>query len=350
MNLRQPENMFLSGSNQGLPKGAGCTGNMKGGQKVQFVHDPNIPMGPRGGLMAHVAKPNCGVNNPSNLGASSQHGGTIRQGNASYGFDGVSVLDGVPPGAFSYAPITNKPQMGCLKGGSNVRKTICREIGKIKEFSDVSHFWHNICPGAVAIYKKYLTKKEKSKYFLKFLKEYTRAFCQEVYALESKSHKIVKEHLSKFKTHMRRAKQFLYKMTPKALRMHDKVYDMHFARISEHLKYTKPSKSTRKQVKKKVGSRKLSRGGSKKKSSRGGNTNKNKKSSIGRNKTRKNMGGGSAYHQFNSNVPYTPTYGINNSSFENGGTLSSPIPVKVSNNCTDVYNHYTKTNYESPMR
>lgn len=109
-------------------------------------------------------------------------------------------------------------------------------------------------------------------------------------------------------------------------------------------KHNKKSRSNKKYSSKRNHNKKKH---SKKSRSRKKHSKKNKRR---KRRSRKSLKGGAGYHQFNSNVPHTNTYGITNQGILPSGKLASPIPIKVSNNCHDVYNHYTKTNYEAPAR
>lgn len=347
-NIGTPEDIFLSGSTQGAFKNAGCTqqGNpninrglfnrgLTGGQRVVSTFDSNIPMGPKGGLVGHTSQSNCGITNPLNLNASSQIGGnygTLEEGTAMYGFDSVKGTLGVPPGAFSYPPISNTPRMGCnMNGGTGGE--VCRDVNQVKSYNQVQHFWSQICPGAVMIYKKYA--KKNSKYLLPFIKDYTRAFCEEVQALNAKTNAKRKKHLVRYKHFMKRAEQSLHKMNKNAHDYHNMVYDRHFQRI----KTTITSGNTKRSNTKRSNTKKN------KLSTRKRNTRSNKKRKM----TRK-MKGGEGYHQFNSNVPNTNSYGLNEGTLLPSGTLANPMPYQIQNNCNDVYNHYTGINSEAPMR
>lgn len=116
-------------------------------------------------------------------------------------------------------------------------------------------------------------------------------------------------------------------------------------------KRSKKKRNKSKHSKKKRNNKKHSRKTrSERKHSKTHSKSKKKRSKKNKRKKRKSLKGGTGYHQFNSNVPHTNTYGLTNQGLLPSGKLASPIPIKVSNNCHDVYNHYTKTNYEAPAR
>jgi len=249
MKLSGDETMFMSGSNEsGHVKGKGCVtkGNknisrpMYGGGRYSLVPDTEILNGPKSGRMAVETTHNCGIDNPLNHGAGTQFGGnysSLEEGNAVYGFDSANALKGVPKGAFSYAPITEKSHTSC--------NTVT--VGGYRK-------------------KHRITKHKKRKHKRKGGK-------------------------SRKKTRKSRSKS------------HNKKHKAHKKRKTRGLKRHK------------------------------------------KNKTRKNkMKGG--YHQFNSNVPNSAMYSFSPSVSSGAGSLASPMPYVKNNNCSDVYNHYTKTNTE----
>lgn len=346
-NLGTPEDMFLSGSNESALKGVGCTsyGNpnidrgMSGGAALRSSFDTSIPMGPNGGLVGHQRGSSCGIDNPLNLGASSQVGGnygSLEEGTASYGFHSADATQGVPAGAFSYPPITHKPQMSCMSGGKRVM--VCKDPNKIVSYKQVHHFWSGICPGAVMIYNRYA--KKNSKYLLPFIKDYTKAFCEELNALRAKTNASRKKHLAKYKHFMKNAEKNLHKMNKKAHNEHMMVYNRHLNKIKSLIQHS----STRK----KMGNKKTKQ--TRTKRGKMGKTNKNKRHSKGKRHTRK-MRGGLGYQQFNNNVPITQSYSLYRGNLPPGGALANPMPYQANpNTCNDVYNHYTRTNTEAPMR
>lgn len=360
-NLGRPENMFLSSSNQGAVTGCVSRGNpnidrgmkgmsaMSGGERVESAHDTSIPMGPKGGLVGHKTGTSCGVTNESNLGAASQIGGNysaLEEGNAAYGFDSAKGAQGVPGGAFSYPPISHKPQMSCQSGGK--KYDVCHDVNKVHSYEQVHAFWSYICPGAVMIYKKYV--KKGSKNAIHFIRNYTRAFCEEVNALQSKTDAKRRKHLANYRRHMKNAEKLLHKMNKSAHGDHMMVYNRHLNRILSTMK----SKERKTKKYHKGGKKHRTRNGKNKSYKRSTHKRRNKHKSHNGRKSRKHsrrhMRGGSAYHQFNSNVPSSPGYGLNHGSLPKGGLLANPMPYKANNSCHDVYNHYTGVNSEAPMR
>lgn len=381
-NIGTPENMFMSGSTTGSIKGCSPQKNanigryMVGGEYVGSAHDTTIPMGPKGGLVGHTSGTSCGVTNPLNLDASSQMGGnysSLAEGNAAYGFDSAEATQGLPGGAFSYPPISSKPQMSCQTGGS--KHKVCNDVQKINSYEQVHGFWSYICPGAVFLYKKHV--KKQSKHAIPFIRHYTRAFCEEVNALQAKTDAKRVKHLAKYRRHMKNAEHVLHKMNRSAHDDHMIIVKRHENRILEaikspdtkkkHMKHTPKHKTQRKRKTSYKGG-KISNKKSRK--SRSHSTkkhhNKMKASHSSRRQhkrhTHKNMkhhmkhhmkGGSSAvagYHQFNSNVPRSPGYGLQQGSMPSGGLLANPMPYQANNNCNDVYNHYTGVNSEAPAR
>lgn len=55
--------------------------------------------------------------------------------------------------------------------------------------------------------------------------------------------------------------------------------------------------------------------------------------------SRRQLGG---YHQYMSNVPYTPSYSSGGHLSPNDSALANPVPIKMTNNCVDNYNHNAK--------
>jgi hypothetical protein len=351
-NLGRPENMFLSGSNQGAVTGCTSCGNpnidrgMVGGQRVESAHDASIPMGPKGGLVGHKMGTSCGVSNPLNLGASSQVGGNysaLEEGNAAYGFDSAEGAQGLPGGAFSYPPISPKPQMSCQKGGKS--HAVCHDVNKVHSYEQVHAFWSYICPGAVMIYKKHV--KKGSKHAIHFVRHYTRAFCEEVNALQAKTDSKKRKHLANYRRHMKNAEKLLHKMNKAGHGDHMMVFNRHLNRIVGSMK--SHGGVTKKHHK--GGKKHSTRKGQRKSRSHG--TRKHKSMSHKKHhKSRKhrNMRGGKGYHQFNSNVPRSPGYGLNQGALPKGGVLANPMPYQANNNCHDVYNHYTGVSSEAPAR
>lgn len=360
-NIGTPENMFLSGSDQGAV--TGCTTNsnpninrgMKGGERVESAHDTSIPMGPKGGLVGHKTGTSCGVSNPLNLGASSQIGGnyaSLEEGNASYGFDNVDMVHGSPKGAFSYPPISSKPQMSCQSGGRYKAKKehesekVCKDVSKVKSYDQVHAFWKHICPDSVTLNKelsKKVTKKNKKEY-MSFIRNYTRAFCEEVYALRTKKTQTQKrrDHLTKYIKYMKKAASSIEKLDKKKYDKHITIFERHGMKIQNTLMVKKQKKSHKKKQNnnKKGGKHTMKQ----KKSSEKSRKKKHKK------RGKHTMKGGKGYHQFNSNVPSSPGYGLNQGTMPKGGLLANPMPYHINNNCNDVYNHYTGVNSEAPMR
>ena len=349
-NIGRPENMFLSGSNQGAVTGCTSCDNpninrgMVGGQRVESAYDDSIPMGPKGGLVGHKSGMSCGVNNPLNLGASSQIGGNysaLEEGNASYGFESAQGAEGVPAGAFSYPPVSSKPQMSCQKGG--MKHNVCHDVNKVHSYDQVHAFWSYMCPGAVMLYNKYV--KKGSKYAIHFVRHYTRAFCEEVNALQAKTDSKRRKHLNKYKRHMKNAESLLHKMNKSAHDNHMMVYHRHLNRILGSMKHNGVSTKKRRKGKKQLTrkGKKINNRGTRRQLKQRGNKQR-------RHSRRNNMRGGKGYHQFNSNVPRSPGYGLNQGSLPKGGILANPMPYKANNTCHDVYNHYTGVSSEAPSR
>jgi len=63
---------------------------------------------------------------------------------------------------------------------------------------------------------------------------------------------------------------------------------------------------------------------------------KKSKKSASRRNTRRQRGG---YHQYMSNVPYTPSYSTGGQLPASESALANPVPFKLTNNCVDNYKH-----------
>ena len=286
----------------------------KGGMYYEQVFNNDAGMGNnRGGLTEIVAKNNCGAVNPLNLNTSKQHqkGGSSV---VSYGYTKqnqhlVNELRG------SYFPITRQT------GGYN---ELCNNINSINSFNQVEKYWSKICPGAVKLYKTYLTN-VKDKYnnnVLSILREYTKVFCLEEQALENTNKRQIRENFGKMRKILAQVKKTLQSTMVgsrmrkiQMMKLHSQIRELHLERVRKHLQ--KKSRTLKRELNKK------------------------------NNKTRKNMKGG--YHQYGSNIAHTNTYSLSNNA-GHGGMFANPMPRNIMNNChSGSYNHYTGETKQAPI-
>jgi hypothetical protein len=290
-NLGTPESAFLMGSNEKsihIKQEGGKRRNtrrnkikknktQKGGRYLEMVVDDSIPMGPRGGIMSH-----------------------------------------------------NIVKTNIQTGGSGV---ICNDLSKVKTFIQVQQFWQSICPGAVMIYHNYLQKYETLKpvEIKKLVIEYTRAFCHEVSALNSKDVKQVEKYLKKLKNSMKVVKELLGKLDKRSLKSHKMINDRHIETVLLHKKRIIKMKKRTEKVKKIKQSLK----------------NKYNKLMKKTRKMKKHQKGG--YNQYLSNVPHSASYESVPSSLNPSlSALANPQYI-VGNNPhgLDNYNHFSGSTSET---
>jgi superoxide dismutase len=243
----------------------------RGGAYLEMVPDNTIPMGPTGGVMSYVVK---------------QQGGKYHQ-------------------------------------------PICHDLKKVETFSQVKQFWQNICPGAVMLYQNHIQKHElmKPREVKKIVVGYTRAFCQEVNALNCKKSKDVEKHLKKLKEIMREVKALIIKVEKEALNNHKMIVDRHVdnvlrykSRVINMEKREKTKKRIAKSLKQKY--KKMM-----------------KKTRKMMKKNKQQKGG---YNQFLSNVPYSASYQSVTGPLEPSmSALANPQYIQGNNvHGIDNYNHY----------
>lgn len=330
---------------------------IQSGGRLSYGFDLNSTtgVGVRGGIPNVKPQPGCGAVNPLNMGASSQakplqqSGGNPHnnyEGTSTYGYKGVLPEHA---GSFrgSYAPVTAGTRPICATPMSGGHK-VCKDFRKVRNFTDVESFWSAICPGAVSVYKKHVSKKEKThpKMVLELVKAYTKAFCHEEKALKSTNKKHVRIHLKHLKSSMKHVERLMKKMNLSGLRMHHRVEGMHIGRIENHLMKLK-SRSTHKKQRK----HSKSRSGTRKRSHTNKRTVKKSKTRSRKHKThsskRKTMRGG--YHQFMSNSQNTLTLSTPGAPAVHGGANANPVTHKGVNTCTGIYNHYTGTSMKASV-
>lgn len=368
------------GSNQGAVDG--CVGSSCGGpgvniaragyeeapvaqgQKGGYYAKPDFDAvhsgGPSGGYIGVTKGTNCGTDSQTNLGASKQHayemkggnltGGLSSEGTARYGFDEASY-DLTADLRGSYAPITPSTVQACpvpaakaQKGGSRV----CHDLRKVKHYRQVRAFWSSICPGAVMMYEKHLAHKIHSHTAAVqgIVKHYTKAFCHEVNALASTNKKTIEKEYREMRKSLAKAGGLVKKVEPRALRLHRMVARRHVntvkAHHQKHKALTKKHRATaRKNGRRSSGTKKHGR--KSRKSSKG---KKSRKRRSTRSRRRRTMKGG--YHQFNSNVPNTPSYAVSTDGGWKMGTPGADMNARGTG-CVDNYNHFTGKGFDTPI-
>lgn len=208
-------------------------------------------------------------------------------------------------------------------GGKSMCKNvkICNDVKEIHDFSQVKRFWSVICPGAINVYKNYISmitnKQDKKR---QFLQEYTRAFCFECDALKSKNKKVIRVKRMNMEKKFKRVRELTKKLVSSSVfkKMEkdlDRIKKMHLKRVDKHKDTIKSNKRTRK-------------GGNKK--------NKTRR----RGQTKKNQKGGS--NPAWSNKAYSSTMVAPSSPMfprqSHLGTIPHTRDTIV--DCRDNYNHY----------
>ena len=356
--------------------------HMRGGSGLLYSTAPTaanvsgMVAGPRAGPLDVEVITNCGTVSETGLGASTQHssasyplaqtgGMSVNaaspltqegvSGAANYGFTGgdpelIAALRG------SYAPIsggTYNQNADCYRAGAmgsdaeaalamkdNVpnstpaaqaggkRGDICSDLRRVHHFSQVRGFLSRVCPSAVMIYDSFLKKYESSTNhkvtmrLKKIVVAYTKAFCHEAAARHSKKTKVVRRELREMKAALTRAGVELRKMEPGAENAHHMMVKHRMEMVHSHLKHVSTMKKHH--------------------AHRG--------AGWGKGGTMKAMYGG--YNQWGSNIPNTPSYGLEDGLPSTLSALANPMYFTVnpsSANCTDNYNHYTGAGSESPV-
>jgi hypothetical protein len=365
----------LMSSNQGAVDG--CVGGpnsnlsnarnkmIQNGGRLSYGFDMSTTtgVGLRGGIPNVKVEHGCGVKDPLNMGASSQampqSGGNPHnnyEGAATYGFKGV-LPEHAGDFRGSYAPIEGGTRPICATPMSGGARALCKDFRKVRSFKDVESFWKLICPGAVMVYNKYVSHKEKTHptMVLELVKAYTKAFCHEEKALKSHNKIHVRIHLKSLKSSMKRVERLMKQMKLNGLRMHHKVESMHIARIENHLMKLKSHSKTRKANRKSRGKghkksqRRSSRNMSKKSKNgkRGNKHTQHKKRSRNNRKSRKSMKGG--YHQYMSNSQNTMTLSLPGAASLPGGSNANPPTHTALNTCTGIYDHYSGKSIQAPV-
>lgn len=281
-------------------KGRRTRRKQRGGER--YGTDFSSPMKGRPLITASTS---CGTNSESNMGAGAwggQHGGgneysyaiTGSEGGGppSYGFKGVADTN-----AFrgSYAPVQVQQRNQC--GGG---RGTCSNVNKVNSYAQVSAFWSKMCPHACKLYRTHVKGKEAThnKEVVRFLRHCTRALCQLLKGMKSKSAKGRRAKLSACKKHLAKCQKTLRKMGLK------RASTKGIKRMCEQML-------------------------SKTKTRRG----------VKKGRRRRTMRGGS-YSQFGSNVANTPLYSVGGAVSQSA--MATPPAYTSANNCNDNYNHYSR--------
>lgn len=323
-----------------------------GGSHVSFYPQKVISnlLGKSAGHPYFSSENNCGMNSSLNNNSSkqysylSQSGGNVNSNNLVYnlpssgipyyGLTNINTLNGAlsnPP------PIKVNEHSGCQVQVGGKKHILCSKISLIKSFDNVKLFWKDICPGAVVVYNKHLAKKDiKDK--LPIIKEFTKAFCHEVDALNSVIPSEVNKHHKNLLKKLLNVSKMLSKMNLNAKQMMDKITRLHSDRVLKHYHKIVPLYANMKKQKNTNKTRKNKNTNKTRKNNKSNKTSKNNKS-----KRRKSMKGGSSTLNtvYPTSKPMTLTYSVEGSPGL-GGQFANPPPINVMNNCVDNYNHYNK--------
>ena len=255
---------------------------MKGGSNyIEMTASNDIPMGPRGGIMSH------------NVVTASQ------------------PLHPPMSGGLEVVPLETL-QIG---GAEKQHRQICHDIKKVNHFHEVQQFWQSLCPGAVMLYQGHLQKLEKTypKEIKKIVIGYTKAFCHEVAAYNTKDIKTIKTLLKKLKSELKDVRVVLKKINKDVLRYHEAIVNIHVGNIERFEKriiQIKKNEAKRRKIKMTL--------------------KKKIKKMMKRGKKSKTMKGG--YHQYMSNTPYSASYSVASKVLPPKlSALANPAPIEGNN-------------------
>ena len=294
-NLKQS----LKGGRRRRRKGRRSRRRQRGGERYET--DFSSPMKGRPLIKAGTS---CGTDNAANMGVGNwpaQTGGGDKYsyattgseggGPPSYGFKGVADTN-----AFrgSYAPVQVQQRNQC--GGG---RGTCKNVSKINSYAQVSAFWSKMCPHACKLYRTHVKGKEAThnKEVVRFLRHCTRALCQLLKGLKSKTAKGRRAKLSACKKHLAKCQKTLRAMGLK--------------RAS--------TKGVKRMCEQMLGKSKTRRGR--------------------RHGKRRTLRGG-GYSQFGSNVANTPLYSTGGAVSQSA--MATPPAYTSADNCNDNYNHYRR--------